>query len=52
VNKWQKAGGRLYNEELHNLYSSPNITVIKSKMRWAGHVECMGKIRNAYNILV
>jgi hypothetical protein len=33
---WKK----LHNEELHNLYSSPNIiTMIKSRrMRWAGHV--------------
>jgi hypothetical protein len=33
---WRK----LHNEELHNLYSSPNIIrMIKSKrMRWAGHV--------------
>jgi len=31
---------RLQNEELHDLYSSPNIVrVIKSRrMRWAGHV--------------
>jgi hypothetical protein len=31
---------RLHNEELHNLYASPNIiTVFKSrKMRWEGHV--------------
>jgi hypothetical protein len=31
---------KLQNEELHDLYSSPNIVrVIKSrKMRWAGHV--------------
>jgi hypothetical protein len=30
---------RLHNEELHNLYTSPNvIRVIKSgRMRWAGH---------------
>jgi hypothetical protein len=33
---WRK----LYNEEVHNLYSSPNIRVIKSRiMRWAGHTE-------------
>jgi len=36
---------KLHNEELNNLYSSPNIVrVIKSKrMRWAGHVARMGK---------
>jgi hypothetical protein len=34
---WRK----LHNEELHNLYSSPNIIrIIKSRrMRWAGHVD-------------
>jgi hypothetical protein len=33
-----------HNEELHNLYSSPNIIrMIKSRMiRWAGHVARMG----------
>jgi hypothetical protein len=39
------AGGwrRLHNEELHNLYASPNtIRVIKSRwVRWTGHVERM-----------
>jgi hypothetical protein len=37
---------RSHNEELHNLYNSPNIVrVIKSKrMRWAGHIACMGKM--------
>jgi hypothetical protein len=35
---------KLHNEELHNLYSSPNIIrIIKSRrMRWAGHVVYMG----------
>jgi hypothetical protein len=35
----------LHNDELHNLYSSPNIVmVIKSrKTRWAGHVARMGR---------
>jgi hypothetical protein len=36
---------RLRNEELNGLSSSPNIfRVIKSRrMRWAGHVACMGE---------
>jgi len=38
---------RLHNEELNDLYSSPKIVrVIKSRrMRWAGHVACMGEER-------
>jgi hypothetical protein len=45
---------KLNEEELHNLYSSPNIIrMIKARrMRWAGHVARMGKTRNAYRILV
>jgi hypothetical protein len=50
------AGGwrRLRNEELHNLYTSPNIVkLFKSRrMRWVGHVTRMVKIRNMYKILV
>jgi len=38
---------RLHNEELNDLYSSPNIVwVIKSRrMKWAGHVARMGEER-------
>jgi hypothetical protein len=45
---------RLYDEELHNLYTLPNITrVIKSRrMRWVSHVACMGYVRNASEILI
>jgi hypothetical protein len=46
--------GRLHNEELNDLYSSPNIIwEIKSRrMRWAGHIARMGEGRGAYRILV
>jgi hypothetical protein len=46
--EWRK----LHNEELRDLYSSPSIIrIIKSRrMRWAGHVERMG--RDAYRLLV
>jgi hypothetical protein len=41
VREWRK----LHSEDLHNLYSSPSIIrQIKSRrMRWAGHVACMGE---------
>jgi hypothetical protein len=51
--KWLEAWSRLHNEELHNLYSSPNIIrVVKSRrMLWVGYVARMGEMRNAYKVL-
>jgi len=45
---------RLHNEELNDLYCSPNIVwVIKSRtIRWAGHVAHMGEERGVYMVLV
>jgi hypothetical protein len=47
---WRK----LHNDELHSLYSSPNIVrVIKRRrMRWAGHGARVGKGRGVYRVLV
>jgi hypothetical protein len=47
---WRK----VHNNELHSLYSSPNIVrVIKSRrMRGAGHVARMGEARDVYKVLV
>jgi hypothetical protein len=48
--EWRK----LHDEELCDLYSSPNIIrIIKSRrMRWAGHVARMGEKMKAYRLLV
>jgi len=48
--EWRK----LHNEELIDLYSSPNIVrAIKSRrMRWAGHVARMGEERGVYRVLL
>jgi len=48
--EWRK----LHNEEMNDLYSSPNIVrMIKSRrMRWEGHVTRMGERRGLYRGLV
>jgi hypothetical protein len=48
--EWRK----LHNEELHNLYSSPDIIrqVKSRRMRRAGHVAHMGEERKVYKVLV
>jgi len=50
IGEWRK----LHNEELNDLYSSPNIMwVIKlRRMRWAGHVACKVEGRGMYRVLV
>jgi hypothetical protein len=44
---------RLHNEELNDLFSSPNVfLVIKSRrMRWAGHVVLMGEKTGIYRFM-
>jgi hypothetical protein len=47
--EWRK----LHNEELNDLYSLPNIRLIKSRMmKWMGHVAHMRDRRAAYRDLV
>jgi hypothetical protein len=47
--EWRKQ----HNEELIDLYSSPNIQVIRwRRERWAGHVALMGERKGAYCVLV
>jgi hypothetical protein len=48
--EWRK----LHNEELHNLYSSPDIIrqVKLRQMRWVAHVARMGEDRKVYKALV
>ena len=55
--RWDEVKGewrRLHNEELNDLYSSPNIVrVTKSRrMRWAGHVARMDEENGMYRVLV
>jgi hypothetical protein len=45
---------KMFYEELHNLYSSPDIIrMIKSRrIRWEGHVARMREMRNAYSFFI
>jgi hypothetical protein len=47
--EWRK----LHNEELNDLYCSPNIVQVmkQSRMRWAVHVAWMGEGRGVYRVL-
>jgi hypothetical protein len=44
--EWRK----LHKDELHDLYSSPNIVQVKKsrRIRWEGHVARMGERRGVY----
>jgi hypothetical protein len=48
--EWRK----LHSEELHNLYSSPDIIrqIKPRRMRWAGHVASMREDRKVYKVLM
>jgi hypothetical protein len=50
MGEWRK----MRSGELHNLYSSPDIIrQMKSRrVRWAGHVACVGEGRNMYRVLM
>jgi hypothetical protein len=50
MGEWRK----VHNEELHNLYSSPDIIrqVKSRRMRWAGHVTRMVEDSKVFKVLV
>jgi hypothetical protein len=51
--KRDEAWRKLQNNELNDLYTSPSIVlVIKSRMRWMGHVARVGEGRGVYRVLV
>jgi hypothetical protein len=50
----ERSWRKLHNDELHSPYFSLNIVrVIESRrMRWAGHMACIGEGRGVYRVLV
>jgi hypothetical protein len=55
--KWDEVTGewrKLHNEELHILYSSPNIIrqIKLRRLRWAEQVARIGEEKNVYNVLI
>jgi len=44
----------VHNVELYNLYASTDIIRVmkSSRVRWAGNVACVEKVRSAYKILI
>jgi len=55
--KWDEVTGDwrgLHSGYHHDLYFSHNITRLIKLRRtmWAGHVACMGKMKDAYRVLV
>ena len=42
---------KLHNEELNDLYCSPNIICVVKSRRWAAQVACMGERRGLYRVL-
>jgi hypothetical protein len=46
TDEWRK----LHNEELNDMYCSPNIVrlIKQRRMRWAGHVACMSYRSDVY----
>jgi hypothetical protein len=46
--EWRK----LHNEQVSDLYCSPNIIQVIKSWRWAGHAACTGERRGVYRVLV
>jgi hypothetical protein len=47
-------GWRVLHNELRNMCFSPDIIrmITSGRMRWLGHAACIGRMKNAYRIMV